>query len=104
MLLGCSVGSSRAINRGPRLRVVDHCQHLAALDAVSFVGADLYDVSHRLAGEFAGLRGMYRPHSFQKIRDIGSLHLKHGNMAYGFRRRGGLLPLAGAAAETAHCG
>jgi hypothetical protein len=64
------------------------------------VSPDLYDFSHHLAGEVAGLGGTYRSYGFEQIRDTCSLYRQHGNVADSFRRRGSWLAFAGTAAET----
>ena len=96
MLLGGKVGCGRAVYSGSRLGVLDYGEHLAALNVISFVGADLDDVPHHLACGVAGLRRTYRAYSFQQIGHVGLLHREHGNVSHGFRRwsRAGFLARA----------
>ena len=79
--------------------VIDDSNDLSTLNAISLAHSNLNNRPRYLARQQTGLRGLYRSHRLQKIRESGYLRRNDGKLPNVFRRAGAY-PLI--ALATAH--
>ena len=103
LLLGSCTCGAGAITGSSLLGVVNYGQHLAPLDPVAFVDADLHDVPHRLGRELAGLGSPHRADRFQQVGRVYPLG-DEDRRARCFWRCAARARFAGTTSQSKSCG